>query len=148
MPINIIYASTSGNVEIVCETIAKLFNKRGIETVLSRVEQTPIEVISKNSHFLFATSTWEHGKLNPFFDKLYGQMEKLNFQNKKASFVGLGDKRYEPVLFCEGIEIIKRLWSKNGGGEVGPTLLVAGEPYEKLNTNVESWADKVIEMWV
>ena len=147
-PIYVIYASTSGNVEIVCERIADLFNKEGFNAILLRSEKTSIEIIADNERFVFGTSTWEHGVLNPFFDKLYEEMKTRKFTNKQAAFVGLGDKRYEPVMFCAGIEQLGRLWVLNGGKKVGKTLLIAGEPYAQLDTTVESWAESIAGSWI
>lgn len=147
MGINLVYASTSGNVEIVIETVAKVLRQNGFEIILSRAEKTPIETIKKNKYFVFGTSTWEHGQLNPFFQKLYDAMQTENFQNKQAAFVGLGDRRYEPVLFCEGIEQVHRLWTKKGGKVVGTILKIQGEPYAILDSVVMPWASKLAQIW-
>lgn len=145
--IQLIYASTSGNVEITAEKIAEGLSGHGYEIELTRAEKAGIEKIAKNKKFIFATSTWEHGKLNPFFQNLYSQMALLDFKNKQAAFVGLGDRRYEPLLFCEGMETVRRLWLKNGGGEVCAPLRIQGEPYEYLNTNVKEWANMLATNW-
>ena len=147
MKINLVYASASGNVEVVMETVAKVLRQNGFEIVLNRAEKTPIKTIKNNKYFVFGTSTWNHGQLNPFFQKLYEAMQPENFQNKEAAFVGLGDRRYEPVLFCEGIEKIHVLWSKNGGMEKGTVLKIQGEPYEILDSQVEPWASKLAQFW-
>ena len=147
MKINLVYASASGNVEVVMETVAKVLRQNGFEIVLNRAEKTPIKTIKNNKYFVFGTSTWNHGQLNPFFQKLYEAMQSENFQNKEAAFVGLGDRRYEPVLFCEGIEKIHVLWSKNGGMEKGTVLKIQGEPYEILDSQVEPWASKLAQFW-
>ena len=107
----------------------------------SRAEQTTIATIQKNTKFIFATSTWEHGKLNPFFAHLFEQMKDLSFKGKSAGFVGLGDTRYEPVLFCEGIQIVRDLWLQRGGEEIGSMLKIQGEPYSKLQNVVDPWVD-------
>ena len=147
MRIDLVYASTSGNVEIVCETIARILGQNGFEIVLSRAEKTPIETIKKNKYFVFGTSTWEHGRLNPFFEKLFEEMKTLNFNSKQAAFVGLGDRRYESVKFCEGIKQVLRLWLINGGEKVGSPLLIQGEPYEQLDAVVKPWANSVASNW-
>jgi len=147
MVIDLVYASTSGNVEIVMETVARVLQQNGFEIVLNRAEKTPIETIKKNKYFVFGTSTWDHGQLNPFFQKLYEDMQTVNFQNKEASFVGLGDRRYEPVLFCEGINKIHGLWLKKGGKEVGTMLKIQGEPYETLDSQVVPWASELAQFW-
>ena len=147
MVIDLVYASTSGNVEIVMETIAKVLRQNDFKIALNRAEKTPIGAIKKNKYFVFGTSTWDHGHLNPFFQKLYEAMQTVNFQNKEAAFVGLGDRRYEPVMFCEGINKIHGLWSKKGGKEIGTVLKIQGEPYENLDSQVVPWASELAQFW-
>lgn len=65
--LHVIYASTSGNVETVVETAAAVWREQGLTVELHRAEQTSIELVKENSQFVIATSTWEHGALNPFF---------------------------------------------------------------------------------
>ena len=147
MVIDLVYASTSGNVEIVMETVARVLQQNGFEIVLNRAEKTPIETIKKNKYFVFGTSTWDHGQLNPFFQTLYEAIQTVNFQNKEAAFVGLGDRRYEPVLFCEGINKIHGLWSEKGGKKIGTVLKIQGEPYENLDSKVVPWASELAQFW-
>lgn len=147
MGIYLIYASTSGNVEVTMEYVSGFLKKRGFEVFLSRAERTPIEVIEKHKKFVFGTSTWQHGNLNPFFMKLYEEMKNLDFRGKQAAFVGLGDRRYEPILFCEGIVKIRHLFLKNGGEEVGNYLKIQGEPYGQLNSVVAPWAAMLSNTW-
>jgi len=142
-----IYASTSGNVETVVETIAKTWQELGWEVALHRAEKTTLEVITQHTHFLLATSTWEHGALNPFFMTLYNEMKKADLTGKQAVFVGLGDERYEPVLFCEGIEIVKRRWVAQGGEVIGLPLRINGEPYAQLDKKVVPWAREIANQW-
>lgn len=147
MEVYLIYASTSGNVEATVEYVSKILRMKGFETILCRAEQTHIEVITKNDKFIFATSTWEHGRLNPFFDELYNKMQKIDGKGKEAAFMGLGDRRYEPVLFCEGVEKVCRLWSKIGGSQIEETIKIQGEPYEQLNSLVAPWVNKIAQEW-
>ncbi|KKR78381.1 MAG: YkuP protein [Candidatus Curtissbacteria bacterium GW2011_GWA1_40_9] len=147
MNVYLIYASTSGNVEITIEFIAKLLSYMGFETKLIRSEQTNIGIIVKNNKFVFATSTWDHGKINPFFVNLFESMQKHNFQNKQAAFLGLGDRRYEPVFFCRAIDQIRDLWLEKGGQAVLPTLKIQGEPYDQLPTIVAPWANLLARTW-
>ncbi len=141
----IVYASTSGNVEAVVEKITEVLKENHIFAQLHRAEQTPIDIIRDNEVFLLATSTWEHGEINPFFDRLLLEMKSENLSGKVAGFVGLGDLRYEQVLFCEGIEILKRAFIVAGGKEIHQTLKLNGEPYDILDTSVKAWAEGFIK---
>lgn len=145
MKINIIYASTSGNVEVVCEKVCEVLSNLGHETLLHRAEQTKIEALLNSDFLILATSTWEHGELNPFFKLLYDEMGKHDLTGLKAAFVGLGDKRYEPVLFAEGMETVRRRFLKQGGQEVGEALRINGEPYSLLETEVVQWVNQLTD---
>ena len=137
--VTIIYASTSGNVEIVMEKIAEILAQKGYIPSLHRSENTDISVINKANLIIFATSTWGHGKVNPFFGKFLKQMKKYDFSGKKAGFFGLGDIRYEPVYFCEGIKAAREVFLKNKGKELYRVQMMNGDPYELLNTIVKRW---------
>jgi|GEM_PF-1937200 len=147
-PIQLLYASTSGNTETVMEAVAAQLEQRGVRTHLQRAEQTPIEVVAQNQWFVFGTSTWEHGALNPFFVQLLKGIKTTDCQGKVAAFLGCGDRRYEPVLFCEGIEIVKRVWLAQQGVALGETLKIQGEAYGILDTVVKPWADRVAEQFL
>lgn len=147
MGIFLIYASTSGNVEATMEFIGNILRYMGFDVNLKRSEETGVETIIKHQRFVFGTSTWEHGRLNPFFENLYDSMQKHSFENKQAAFVGLGDDRYEPVFFCKGIDDVRDLWLEKGGQETGTTLKIQGEPYEQLNTVAAPWANALAKTW-
>ena len=144
MIIDIVYASTSGNVEAVCEKIAEVLKDAHFEVNLSRSEKTDIKILLKSEFLILATSTWEHGELNPFFKPLYDQMKESDFSNKKAAFVGLGDRRYEPVLFAEGMEIVRKCFLERGGVEGCEPLKIDGEPYKLLDSEVQQWAESLV----
>lgn len=139
MTIHVIYASTSGNVEKVVETAAEVLRQAGLAVELHRAEQTPLSVITDNDTFILASSTWEHGVLNPFFQRLYSEMKDQDFTGKRAGFMGCGDRRYESVLFNEGIKMINRLWTKQGGQQLHHMHIIDGDPYPQLEP-VKVWA--------
>lgn len=143
--VTIIYASTSGNVETVCFHVSDILKSKEIESELHRAEKTGIEVLNNNSFFIFATSTWEHGEINPFFNKLLAEISQTDLSNKRSAFIGLGDTRYEQVLFCKGIDILREAFLKSGGSEVLTTLKINGEPYKYLQTTVGTWTDRLIQ---
>jgi len=144
--IYLVYASTSGNVEKVVETVAEVLQAQGFQTELHRAEKTSIELITQGQSFVLATSTWEHGRLNPFYEKLAEAMTQNRMDGKRAAFIGLGDRRYEPVLFAEGMEKVRQIWLNQGGQELGGRLRIQGEPYDKLETAVKPWAVNLAQL--
>jgi len=144
--IQIIYASTSGNVEAVCLKISDILNSQNIESSMHRAEKTDFSIISDNDLFILATSTWEHGEINPFFNKLLAEISQNNMARKKAAFVGLGDTRYEQILFCKGADILREAFLKSGGQELLTTLKINGEPYQQMDTLVATWTNRLVEL--
>jgi flavodoxin len=140
----IIYASTSGNVESTCEYLADLMRGAGLKVQLERSERTDAADLISYQNFVFATSTWEHGEINPFFKPVLHDLANLNMAGKHAAFLGLGDHRYEPVWFCRGIEIAQEAFLKAGGQAFGETLKIDGEPSAQFETLVKPWADRLI----
>lgn len=136
--IKIIYASTSGNTELVCDYITKLLEKSGFETRLFRSEKTPIKEITNHDKFILATSTYEHGVINPFYDKLLSEMQTTDLKGKFAGIIGLGDTRYELHLFCEGANILKKAFMDQGGTILHQPLKINGEPHDQLDI-VDDW---------
>lgn len=143
--IPIIYASTSGNVEATCQRVSDLLNEAGYETSLHRAENTEFDLIQKSNTMIFATSTWEHGELNPFFNKLLQGIEEDDLSGKKAAFIGLGDTRYEQVLYCKGIDIVREAFLKSGGMDISSPIKINGEPYQYFNSTILNWTNKLIE---
>lgn len=135
----IIYASTSGNVELVCEYVHGKLLEQGKNTSLHRAEATAADILNQHSHFILATSTWEHGEINPFFAKFLAEMSGMNLENKHAWGIGLGDTRYEPVLFCKGIEIVLDKFAAQGGSVAEDILKLNGEPHHQLESVVLPW---------
>lgn len=144
MKIDIIYASTSGNTEMIAEVVGKRLETLGVEIILRRAELTTIREISKSKSYIFATSTWEHGELNPYFSNLYKEMRDFDFKEIKGAFIGLGDTRYEPVFFAEGIKLLRKRFIENNGDDRGRTLFINGDPYPWID-EAEEWAGDILE---
>jgi flavodoxin len=145
-PILAIYASTSGNTEVVVDEVVSRWRQAGLEMTVVRSETAPLDIWEQGQTFLLATSTWEHGIINPFFQPLFEKLAEVDCSGKQAAFIGMGDRRYEPVLFCQGIKELRKRWSEQGGASIGQPLLINGEPYDLLDTQVASWADQTLAL--
>lgn len=143
--IHLIYASTGGNTQHVMERVAEYWREQGVTTHLHRAEQTDISTIENSQYFVFATSTWDHGTINPFFDKLLAQMKESDFSGKIASFIGLGDRRYEKHYFCTGMLVLKKVWEDQNGTAVGVPMMIGREPFEdRIEEMVKKWAEDTL----
>lgn len=142
----IVYASTSGNVEFVCETAAAVWQKAGFDCSLHRAEIAPTALIDDHDLLVLATSTWEHGVLNPFFNEWVKYLKTSDLSGKKAIFIGLGDMRYERHLFNQGYKELSAVFTEAGGEAIGRPLLLNGQPYDQKEARVEPWATEQLEI--
>jgi flavodoxin len=144
--IHIIYASTMGHTELVAEKVSELLGNAGIENTLHKAEVTDYSLIENNDKFIFATSTWEHGVINPYFNQILERLsQERDLSDKIAAFIGTGSVKYEIYYFCEGAKILRKTWLEAQGGEFVQPILIDGLPYDKLDTLVTNWANKLIE---
>lgn len=139
-----IYASTSGNTEWVVEQVASVWQAAGLNVELYRAERTDPAIWQRHDFFLLATSTWEHGVINPFFNTLYSALKDVDCTGKRAAFIGTGDVRYEPVLFCGGMESLKNRWLERGGQAIGVPMKFNGEVYAKFDSVIKPWSNKIM----
>lgn len=146
MRINIIYASASGNTQFVAQHIhdhlSDDFDTRIFKAELSNFKEM---INSGIDHFVFATSTWEHGEINPYFNKILTEIQNLDLSKVYAAFVGTGDLRYEPILFCKGMEILRDAAITSGINELVSPLKINGDPFDQLDTLVKNWEVKLTE---
>ena len=144
--ITVIYASTSGNVEMVVDYVANVLRETGVIVNLHRAEATDDSVLLNNDLFILATSTWGHGVLNPFFDDMLINIKDNNMSGKRTAFIGLGDTRYDEAHFCEGIKIVNKAFLKSNGTEIHRMLKINGEPHKFMDLLVKKWAKDLIEV--
>lgn len=146
--IPIIYGSASGNVEFVCQEVCVFLQETehlGLKPMLYRAEAMPMEVIDKHDQVILAVSTWGHGIPNPYFDEVIKYIGSHDMSGKTASFIGLGDMKYEPVLFCEGINITERAWVESGGQKLGETLKINDLPHDQMHV-VHDWFERTFKV--
>lgn len=142
--LTILYGSMTGNTEAVIYKVDELLTSKEITFTRSRSEDVQESVIDSHDLFLFATSTWEGGSMNPFFEVLYEYIKANNMKGKKAVFIGLGDRSYDEENFNKAIKDLKQAFITSGGSEIGETLIIDGDPYALLETEVTDWLNNIV----
>ena len=67
---------------------------------------------------------------------------------KVASFIGLGDRRYEKHYFCTGMTLLKEVWEEQKGSSIGVALTIGREPFEAvIEEMVKKWADDTLPLY-
>ena len=142
--ISIIYASSSGNTLFVSEFVAGKLDEQGFTTDLINADIFDPMDLNKMDHVLFATSTWEHGEIHPFFHNTIKRLDQIVLQGRKVAFIGTGDRRYEPILFCGGMEILRKKVLSRGADEILSPLRLDGDPRPNADSTVSKWVDKLL----
>lgn len=127
----IVYATGSGNAQLVAESLYDGLDESGVKTVMQRAEQTSAEQLLEYDLISLVCSTWDVGKLNPYFVKLNGELQNFSLENKLIDIIGLGDSvNYD--IFCGAADIIEETIKTTGADTVLETLRVDGPPHKIL----------------
>jgi len=87
--IAIFYASTLGNTKKIATHISKSLD--GIKEYDLKV--TGCEYMQDYENIILGVSTWEDGKLQDDWEKVWNEFSKIDFKGKKVAIFGLGDQK-------------------------------------------------------
>lgn len=144
----IIYASTSGHTEYVCNHVAAVFGKkkRSIQVVLKRVEQANLADLTKADCVILASGTWNtggiEGQLNPYMHAFtHTTIAEIDLQNKPMSVIGCGDTRYRYT--CNAAHLLEEFIKTHNGHLLPHSLRIINEPYGQ-EEKMEHWVEKCL----
>jgi len=136
----IIYASTSGNAQLVAEAISDGILENSDTFSLQKAElSSPIEINNYDATIL-VSSTWNVGLLNDNIVKFYKEMIKMKFTNKIIEIVGLGDSKHYDI-FCGAADILQEALFQIEGRQIMPTLKIDGQVAGRL-LEFKDWGNK------
>lgn len=91
----IVYASMTGNTEMMAESIADGIRSQNNEVVLKEAYEIDVDELLAYDGLLIGAYTWNNGNLPDEFLDFYEDMEGLDLSGKKAAVFGSGDTMYE-----------------------------------------------------
>lgn len=141
----VIYATTSGNAELVAEAIASGIELSGECNVdLKRAELISPEIINYYEFYIMVSSTWNVGELEQRMLYIFRpQFMQYKFKNKPCGVVGLGDsKNYD--IFCGAADELEKMVDSAESLQILPTLKIDGPPYANL-AEYQKWGEKFFE---
>ncbi|WKZ30892.1 MAG: flavodoxin family protein [Candidatus Dojkabacteria bacterium] len=142
--IKIIYASSTGNTEIVCEKVSELLDDADLDSGLFKAEEVHNDIFLQGRDFILATSTWNNGQLNDMYLELYEGLLQVDLTGKRFGFIGLGDMSYGEELFCKGIDLLKKRALQSGGTAIGETFKIDGEFTQEVSAKLEIWVKGLV----
>ncbi len=137
----IIFGSGGGNTTLVCEKVASVLEKNGIEVELKNVKLATSEDLDCE-FLILASPTYGHGLLENYMAKFIykASLSKVNLKNTKAAVIGLGDDKYDADYFIESAKILEQFLKEHEATSLLPALKIAYSPLPKLENEIEKWA--------
>lgn len=136
----IVYGSTGGNTELVCDKVTEVLNKSGHQVTVKRAEQSSAAELEGFDALVFASSTYGQGLLQDYIEPLYFEIKKTGLKGKKCAVIGLGDNKYNVEYVVEAARILENMVKDSGGELVIPPLRINKTPVTVLNTLINEWA--------
>ncbi len=141
--IQIIYGTTGGNTQIVCQKLQEELEKLNHKVSLLRCELAKAEDLLKGNCLILASPTYGHGLLEMHFAKFLPTAENINLENKKCAVVALGDSKYDLDYFMESEKILTIFIETHGGVVATPPLKIAKSPLLSFEKHIQRWAGKL-----
>lgn len=139
----IIYGSTSGNTEMVCEKVLDILKQKGHTLKIQRVEKSRPEDITKMDVTILASPTYGHGVLQEDFVPFWKAMKKIDLKGHPCAVIGLGDAKYDAQYHIESAHILEEVIKKAGGSLICPALRISRSPVPFLESRVAKWAEEL-----
>ncbi len=144
--LQIIYASTSGHTEYVCDQLIASLKEKGVEVTKLSAERANPEDLSVSGPLVLASSTWNtgnaEGQLNPYmYWLLMEQAKDVQLKGRKIACIGLGDNRYR--YLARAADHLEEFVKTHGGELLCDTLRIVNEPYGQEQALID-WAQKLL----
>jgi flavodoxin len=142
----IIFSSSSGNTELVCDFVAEMLRKNGVLVHIQRAELSSPKDIQKYDVCLLACGTYDHGVLQEHFVPFARALKQEDFSGMAFAVIGLGDSKYDVEYNVESAEILKNTVLKIGGTLLLPPLKINKSPVPQLSKKVSDWTQTLLKV--
>ena len=140
-----IYGTTSGNTEMVVESIAEFLEKKKFKTVIQRAEESDAKDILKYDVCILASPTYGHGLLEEHMFKFVKGLKGMHLKGKPCAVIGLGDPKYEAQYHIESAPILEKGLTDAGGKIILPALRISMTPVMHLKGLIPNWAEQLVK---
>jgi len=137
----IIYGSTGGNTELVCDKIAEILENKRFKIKKQRAELTENSDLKNYEYIILAGSTYGQGLLQDHMKRFINNLKSL--KGKKCAVIGLGDSKYNVEYVIESANLLEKAVKENNGELLIKPLRVNKTPVPHLDKMVKDWAQKL-----
>lgn len=141
----IIYATLSGNTEIVCTKVLSVLEKKGFKVDMKKVEKTNVSEMFNYDLNILASPTYGHGVLEEYFITFYEKMIQTDLKKKPCAIIGLGDFKYDNDYHLESIKILEEGVKLANGEIFFEPLRITKSPLRTINNLIPKWAENLSE---
>jgi flavodoxin len=145
----IIYGSSGGNTELVCQKVAEVLEQAGIEVTLKRVEKsTPADIGGPpggraSDLTILAAPTYEHGVILQHWQPFLKALRSVDLSRQKITVIGLGEPQYDDHYHIESANTLTNAIKASGGTLFCHPLRVSGAVLPQLQSRVTIWAQEL-----
>ncbi|MBD3330625.1 hypothetical protein GF354_03805 [Candidatus Peregrinibacteria bacterium] len=139
----IIYGTTGGNTELVCEKVEEVLKESGHEVQLKRAENSSSEDLADHDLIVLASPTYNVGQLQEQMHKFFHSLKEQDIKGRRFAVIGLGDSKYEINYMFESAKILEDGIKSLGGELVHESLKINMQPVPYLETRVTDWAKEI-----
>ena len=141
--IRIVFGTTGGNTQLVCEKVAAVLEKSGHQVSLERCETVDPQKMTDCDCLVLSCPTYGQGQLEHSFEKFFKKIQNIDLKGIKCAVIGLGDKRYDFDRHFESMGILNQYVTTHGGQLTGVPLAIEGSPVSQLETTIQEWAENL-----
>lgn len=136
----IVYATVSGNTEIVCQQVASdLSSVATVELINCNIVSD--EQILAADFLILACGTYAHGLLQRYMESFVKKHANLDLAQKPCAAIGLGDSKYDHLYNMEAAVLLSKFLKDKNGHEVIDPLKINFSPVNQLDSTVSDWAN-------
>ncbi|MEA3489807.1 MAG: flavodoxin [Candidatus Omnitrophota bacterium] len=137
----IVYGSTTGNTEIMSQTVRKILSDSDMDVTEKEVRVVSPEALNGYDVIIFGCSTWGAGELQDDFIPFEEKIRGIRLEGKKAAVFGPGDSMYPQ--FCRAVDVLEEDLKSCGADIIVDSLKIDGDVITQLN-EVEKWATEIV----
>jgi len=141
----IIFGTTGGNTELVCDKVLEIMQNAGHETTMQHAENGSTKDIIGYDLCILASPTYGHGVLEDSMEKFLAELKKEDLKGKKFAVIGLGDSKYEINHMFESAIILTKALEEKEAELLIDSLRINKSPLPYLDTRVSQWAKDLSE---
>lgn len=142
----LIYASTSGNTEMVVSQVAAILAKEQYRVTVQRAECSQPDDLKGYDVCVLGCGTYGHGLLEYQMEKFTRTLKATTpspIKGRRFAVIGLGDDKYDSYYNMESAKILETLIEEQGGTLIMESLRINKSPIPHLKGKVTEWTEQL-----